>query len=75
MPGGAPGLSIDLDYVDVPQLLDFLHQAEKGWYFPTPNYVVNSGTGLHVYYRFPEKISLSKIDPQPCLTSSISPPT
>jgi|MucameStandDraft_1065616.scaffolds.fasta_scaffold12626_4 hypothetical protein len=59
-----PGFAIDLDYVDVPQLLDFLHQAEKGWYFPTPNYVVNSGTGLHVYYRFPEKISLSKIDPQ-----------
>lgn len=59
-----PGFAIDLDYVDVPQLLDFLHQAEKGWYFPTPNYVVNSGTGLHVYYRFPEKISLSRIDPQ-----------
>ena len=59
-----PGFAIDLDYVDAPQLLDFLHQAEKGWYFPTPNYVVNSGTGLHVYYRFPEKISLSRIDPQ-----------
>lgn len=59
-----PGFAIDLDYVDVPQLLDLLNQAEKGWYFPTPNYVVNSGTGLHLYYRFPEKLNLQKINPQ-----------
>lgn len=53
------GIAIDLDYVDVQHLGDFLHQARTGYYFPLPNFVVNSGTGLHVYYVFERPIALT----------------
>lgn len=40
---------VDLDYVDVQQMKDLFHQCTIG-YLPTPTYIVNSGTGLHLYY-------------------------
>lgn len=54
------GIAIDLDYVGITQLGDFLHQARTGYYFPLPNFVVNSGTGLHVYYAFERPIALTE---------------
>ena len=46
-------LVVDLDYVDVPQLRDLDHQITIG-YVPRPTYIVNSGTGLHLYYLLDE---------------------
>ena len=46
---------VDLDYVDVPQLNDLVHQSLIG-YIPTPTYIVNSGTGLHLYYVLEEPL-------------------
>jgi hypothetical protein len=40
---------VDLDYVDIQQLRDVIHQCQIG-YLPTPTFIVNSGTGLHLYY-------------------------
>lgn len=40
---------VDLDYVGVGQLRDVFHQCRIG-FLPTPTYLVNSGTGLHLYY-------------------------
>lgn len=48
-------LVVDLDYVDIQQLKDLIHQCTIG-YLPTPTYVVNSGTGLHLYYVFEQPI-------------------
>ena len=42
-------LTFDLDGVGIPQLLDVLHQMNKG-ILPKATFVVNSGTGLHLYY-------------------------
>ncbi len=44
-------LVVDLDYVDPQQIKDLIHQCTIG-FLPTPTYVVNSGTGLHLYYVF-----------------------
>lgn len=40
---------VDLDYVGTAQIRDLFHQCRIG-YLPTPTFVVNSGTGLHLYY-------------------------
>lgn len=40
---------IDLDYVGIRQLEDLFHQMKTG-YLPQANYLVSSGTGLHVVY-------------------------
>lgn len=40
---------VDLDYVGIPQLENLLHQMNSG-YLPQANYLVSSGTGLHVVY-------------------------
>lgn len=40
---------IDLDYVGIRQLEDLLHQMKTG-YLPHANFLVSSGTGLHVVY-------------------------
>lgn len=42
-------LAFDLDGVEMPQLRDVLHQMNKG-ILPRATFVVNSGTGLHLYY-------------------------
>ena len=42
-------LAFDLDGVGMPQLRDVLHQMDKG-ILPKSTFVVNSGTGLHLYY-------------------------
>lgn len=42
-------LAFDLDGVGMPQLRDTLHQMNKG-VLPKATFVVNSGTGLHLYY-------------------------
>src|SRR5699024_7769449 len=42
-------LAFDLDGVEMPQLRDVLHQMNKG-ILPKATFVVNSGTGLHLYY-------------------------
>ncbi len=42
-------IAIDLDGVGVQQLRELLHQMDVG-HLPMANYVVNSGTGVHVYY-------------------------
>ncbi len=45
------GIAIDLDEVDIDCIKDLIHQAETEQ-IPFPTYLVNSGTGLHVYYIF-----------------------
>ena len=42
-------LAFDLDGVGMPQLRDVLHQMNVG-ILPKATFVVNSGTGLHLYY-------------------------
>ena len=43
-------LVVDLDYVYLPHLKDLLTQMFYGKFIPIPTYIVNSGTGLHLYY-------------------------
>ena len=42
-------ITFDLDGVDMPQLRDTFHQMNRG-FIPAATFVVNSGTGLHLYY-------------------------
>lgn len=48
---------IDLDYVGERELKNLLHQMERG-VIPHANYLVSSGTGLHVVYLLEEPIPL-----------------
>lgn len=48
---------IDLDYVGERELANLLHQMERG-VIPYANYLVSSGTGLHVVYMLREPIPL-----------------
>lgn len=48
-------LAIDLDYVNVENLRDLFYQVENG-FIPRPTYIVNSGTGMHLYYFFVEPV-------------------
>ena len=48
---------IDLDYVGDAELTNLLHQMERG-VIPYANYLVSSGTGLHVVYLLDEPIPM-----------------
>lgn len=48
---------IDLDYVGERELANLLHQMERG-VIPYANYLVSSGTGLHVVYMLKEPVPL-----------------
>ena len=48
---------IDLDYVGDMQLENLLHQMKRG-VIPQANYLVSSGTGLHVVYMLKDPIPL-----------------
>ena len=47
----------DLDGVGIPQLRDTLHQMNKD-ILPKATFVVNSGTGLHLYYVLSEPVPM-----------------
>lgn len=49
---------IDLDRVDGSKLNNFLNGAFEVDAYPIPNYVVLSGSGVHLYYVFEEPIPL-----------------
>ena len=50
-------LVFDLDGVGMPQLRDTLHQINKD-ILPQATFVVNSGTGLHLYYVLKEPVPM-----------------
>ena len=50
-------LAFDLDGVGMPQLRDVLHQMNKD-ILPKASFVVNSGTGLHLYYILSEPVPM-----------------
>ncbi|MBR4847268.1 MAG: hypothetical protein IKV08_03605, partial [Phascolarctobacterium sp.] len=50
-------IAIDLDGVGMQQLSDLLYQMENG-ILPFASYIVNSGHGLHIYYKLEEPIAL-----------------
>ncbi|MGL5254155.1 MAG: hypothetical protein ACRC9L_03995 [Brevinema sp.] len=50
-------LVFDLDGVGMPQLRDTLHQMNKD-ILPKATFVVNSGTGLHLYYLLKEPVPM-----------------
>lgn len=51
------GFTIDLDGVGMDQLRDLLFQIDNE-VIPRPTYLVNSGTGFHVYYMFEEPVPM-----------------
>ena len=51
------GIAIDLDGVTLPKL-ENLHYQIQNKVLPCPTFLVNSGTGLHVWYLFEEPIPL-----------------
>ena len=55
----------DLDGVGMPQLRDTLHQMNKD-ILPQATFVVNSGTGLHLYYVLKEPVPMYPYN-QKCL--------
>ena len=48
---------IDLDYVTADTFANFMSGMQGGWY-PAPNFIVQSGHGLHIYYVMEEPIAL-----------------
>lgn len=50
-------IAFDLDGVGYPQLRDVLHQMRKE-VSPQATFVVNSGTGLHLYYQLEEPVPM-----------------
>lgn len=50
-------LVFDLDGVDMPRLRDTLHQMDRE-IIPKATFVVNSGTGLHLYYVLKEPVPM-----------------
>ena len=58
-------LVFDLDGVGMPQLRDVLHQMDKG-ILPQAAFIVNSGTGLHLYYVLTEPVPMYPYN-QECL--------
>lgn len=54
----AYALTFDIDYVSFLNLQNIIHQATKIDYIPKPTVIVNSGTGVHLYYIFEEPIPL-----------------
>lgn len=55
----AYGYAIDLDGVGMGELADLVHQMKNN-VLPMANMIVNSGTGMHVYYLFEKPIALFK---------------
>ena len=51
-------LVFDIDGVGMPQLRDVLHQMNKD-ILPKATFVVNSGTGLHLYYVLSEPVPMN----------------
>lgn len=51
------GITIDLDYVSIKNLKNLMVQLQND-IVPFPSYIVNSGTGLHLYYLFENPIPL-----------------
>lgn len=56
-------IAFDLDGVDMPQLRDTFHQMNSG-FIPAATFVVNSGTGLHLYYVLDRPIPMYKQNQQ-----------
>ena len=54
----AYALTFDLDNVEYQNLRDVVHQASKIEHIPKPTFLVNSGTGVHLYYVFKEPVAL-----------------
>jgi len=54
----AYAMTFDIDYVSPMNLENIIHQAMKIDYIPKPTAIVNSGTGIHLYYVFEEPIPL-----------------
>lgn len=52
-------IMIDLDYVGEQELDNLLHQMKKGA-IPHANFLVSSGTGLHVVYKLEHPVPLMK---------------
>lgn len=52
-------LVVDLDYVDLNELEGAIYDANTK-YTPIPTYIVNSGTGLHLYYVFEQSLDVSQ---------------
>ena len=50
-------ITFDLDGVDMPQLRDTFHQMNRG-FIPAATFVVNSGTGLHLYYALESPVAM-----------------
>ena len=50
-------LTFDLDGVEMPQLRDTFHQMKRG-VIPEATFVVNSGTGLHLYYVLESPVAM-----------------
>ena len=57
MPANLYALVFDLDGVYMPQLRDTLHQMNKD-IIPKATFIVNSGTGLHLYYVLTEPVPM-----------------
>lgn len=51
------GLVVDLDYVGPHNMIDLLFQINNKIML-APNLIINSGTGLHVYYLFSQPVPL-----------------
>ena len=51
-------IAIDLDGVDPERLEGFFWMMTKPEHYPTPNILVNSGHGLHVYFLLDEPVPL-----------------
>lgn len=49
-------VALDLDYVGIQQLKNIMKQIGNGSRIMPPNYIVNSGRGLHLYYFLEEPI-------------------
>lgn len=50
-------ITFDLDGVGMPQLRDTFHQMNRG-FIPAATFVVNSGTGLHLYYLLESPVAM-----------------
>ena len=55
-------IAIDLDGVTPEKLEGFFWMMSKPEYYPTPNILVNSGHGLHVYFLLEEPVPLYNVD-------------
>lgn len=54
-------IAIDLDGVTPDKLEGFFRMIAKPQYYPTPNIIVNSGNGLHLYYLLAEPVALYNV--------------